>query len=264
MKRILYVVCFLMMILSSLTVIAQAKTDTLKVMTFNILQGATTQGDFNLDAIAGFINKHQPDLVALQEVDVHTNRAKKYNLPLELGYRTKMMPFYAKAMNYDDGEYGEAILSKFSVVYSKNIALPHLPTSEPRAAQVIQFTTKSGNTFQFVATHLDHLKNETDRLMQAKALVNQFKDTKYPTILAGDLNATPNSETMKLLYQVFTKPNNKEAFKPTWPSTRTPEVCIDHILYNRPNNWKVLNYKVVCDDYITDHCVVIATLIYTP
>ncbi|MDX1328867.1 MAG: hypothetical protein R3299_14280, partial [Arenibacter sp.] len=45
-----------------------AQADTLRVMSFNILHGATTKNDFNLDTIAGVINHYQPDLVALQEV----------------------------------------------------------------------------------------------------------------------------------------------------------------------------------------------------
>ena len=259
MKNIFCIILFL----SVLAVPAQNKPDTLKVMTFNILHGATTKGDFNLEAIAGVINKYNPDLVAMQEVDFKTKRAKKYNLPLELGYRTQMMPLYARAMYYDGGEYGEAVLSKYSLTYTENIALPHQKTSEPRAAQVARFETRQGNTIQFVATHLDHLRNETDRLMQADALVKEFKNETYPTILIGDLNAQPDSETMKKLYQVFHKPDMEEAYKPTYPSTG-PKICIDHILFNQPEKWSVLNYEIICDDYVTDHCIVVATLIYKP
>ncbi len=46
-----------------------------KVLSFNILHGATTKGDFNLDAIAKVIIDANPDFVALQEVDYKTNRA---------------------------------------------------------------------------------------------------------------------------------------------------------------------------------------------
>ena len=85
-----------------------------KVLSFNILHGATTKGDFNLDAIAKVIIDANPDFVALQEVDYKTNRAKKYDLVTELGWRTKMAPLYGRAMYYDDGEYGEGVLSKYS------------------------------------------------------------------------------------------------------------------------------------------------------
>jgi endonuclease/exonuclease/phosphatase family metal-dependent hydrolase len=199
----------------------------------------------------------------MQEVDFKTNRAKKYNLPFELGYRTQLMPTFARAMYYDGGEYGEVVLSKYNLVYAENIPLPHQPSSEPRAAQVVRFETKNHNLIQFVGTHFDHLEEDTDRIMQADALVQRFIEETYPTILVGDLNATPDSETIKRLSKVFTKPNIKQGTLPTYPSTG-PSICIDHVLFNQPKKWKVLSYDVVCDDYITDHCVVLAILVYTP
>lgn len=103
-------------------------------MSFNILHGATTKNDFNLDTIAGVINKYKPDLVAMQEVDFKTIRAKKFDLPSEIGIRTQMTSLFARAMYYDGGEYGEAVLSNLSFIASENIPLPHQPKSEPRAA----------------------------------------------------------------------------------------------------------------------------------
>ncbi|MFV0344783.1 MAG: endonuclease/exonuclease/phosphatase family protein [Bacteroidales bacterium] len=261
MKRLF----ILIVALSTLNVwgYAQNSNDTVRVMSLNILHGATMKGDFNLDAIAGFIKKYNPDLVAMQEVDFNTRRARGYNLPLELGYRTKMNPLYARAMYYDGGEYGEAILSKFSFTKTENIALPHKESSEPRAALMTEFLTKNGNTIQFVATHLDHLDDETDRVKQAFAIKQKFEKSTTPTILIGDLNADPNSNTLKILKEVFTKPSIDAATKATYPSDN-PNICIDHILFNMPDNWEVIDYRIVCDDYITDHCAVVATLVYKP
>ena len=45
-----------------------------RVLTFNILHGATLRGDFNLDVIAAVIKGADPDFVALQEVDYMTER----------------------------------------------------------------------------------------------------------------------------------------------------------------------------------------------
>ncbi|WP_034234939.1 endonuclease/exonuclease/phosphatase family protein [Arenibacter certesii] len=240
-----------------------AQTDTLRIMSFNILHGATVKNDFNLDTLAGVINSYQPHLVALQEVDFKTKRAKEYDLPTELGHRTKMASLFGRAMYYDGGEYGEGVLSKFTFVETENFALPHLPTSEPRAALITRVRTKKGNIIQFVATHLDHLEDNTDRVMQAKALVEKLKDSPYPTILAGDLNAQPKDESIKLLLAEFTKPETPNAYLPTWPSDN-PRINIDHILYNVPQKWKVTDYQVLCENYATDHCVVMATLVFTP
>ncbi|MBT8302359.1 MAG: endonuclease/exonuclease/phosphatase family protein [Maribacter sp.] len=239
------------------------KADTLRIMSFNILHGATTKGDFNLDTIAGVINYYKPDLVALQEVDFKTNRAKKYDLPTEIGIRTKMASLFARAMYYDGGEYGEAVLSNLTFIGSENVQLPHQPNSEPRAALVTKVKTKNGNTIQFIGTHLDHLKANTDRLMQAKAIAKSLGQSNIPTLLVGDLNDGAESETLRILYEHFQKPKIPAANLNTWPADN-PRVSLDHILFNMPDRWKVLDYKVVCENYASDHCIVVATLVYHP
>lgn len=254
---------FLLGSILSLSHPINAQADTLRVMSFNILHGATMKNDFNLDTIAGIINSYRPHLVALQEVDFRTKRAREYDLPTELGYRTKMASLFGRAMYYDGGEYGEGILSSYTFVETENFALPHLPDSEPRAALIARVRTGNGNIIQFVATHLDHLKDDTDRVMQARALVGKLKDSPYPTLITGDLNAQPQDEPIKILLDKFTKPDTPNAYSPTWPSDN-PRKCIDHILYNMPDKWKVADYRVLCENYATDHCVVMATLIFTP
>jgi endonuclease/exonuclease/phosphatase family metal-dependent hydrolase len=240
-----------------------AQADTLKIMSFNILHGATTKNDFNLDTIAGVINKYKPDLVAMQEVDFKTNRAKNYDLPTEIGIRTNMASLFARAMYYDGGEYGEAVLSNLSFIASENISLPHQPDSEPRAALLTKIRTKNGNIIQFVGTHLDHLADNTDRLMQARAINKALGESNYPTLLVGDLNDGPESETLKILLHTFYKPQIPEAKQNTWPANE-PKVCLDHILYNMPERWEVIDYEIVCENYASDHCIVIATMVFTP
>lgn len=95
-------------------------TKIVRVLTYNIYHGATMNNDFDLESIAKVIRSVSPDLVALQEVDFKTNRAKKMDLATELGKLTGMAPLFGKAMSYDDGEYGEGILSKYSFNQTKN------------------------------------------------------------------------------------------------------------------------------------------------
>lgn len=258
-----HIICFGIFMFLCTSSIAQIATDTIKVMTFNILHGATVKNDFNLDTIAGVIKAFNPDIVALQEVDFKTNRAKKMDLATELGQRTNMASLFARAMPYDDGEYGEAVLSKYTFVSSENIALPHLPNSEPRAALKTTVKTKNGNRITFVGTHLDHLENDADRILQANALVKALKDITGPTLLLGDLNDVPESNTLRILQKVFSKPKNPNAFEYTAPSS-DPKKCIDHILFDKVYNWKVLEYEVFCENYASDHCIVYATLVFSP
>ena len=231
----------------------------IKVLTFNILHGATTRGDFDLEVIAKVIKEAKPDLVALQEVDFKTNRSKKYDLVTELGWRTKMTPLFAKAMNYDGGEYGEGILSIYSIVQSRNISLPYTPGNEPRAALEIITVLRSGDTIAFIGTHLDHLSDEKDRVAQVRKINEVLSLNQYPTILAGDLNALPGSRPIKILEEMWSASYNKKNPNPTYPS-KNPTKKIDYVMFYPKNSWKVLHTEVIQDPIASDHCAYLVTI----
>lgn len=230
-----------------------------KVLSFNILHGATTKGDFNLDVIAKVIIDADPDFVALQEVDYKTNRARQYDLVTELAWRTKMVPIFARAMHYDGGEYGEAVLSKHTFLETRNVALPFISGDEPRAALEITTVLSSGDTISFIGTHLDHLNDETNRIMQAKQINKVFSSNPYPTILAGDLNAEPGTTPIKILEEIWTASYTKNRLSFTFPSDN-PIKKIDYVMFYPENRWKVLETKVIQDTIASDHCAYLVIL----
>ena len=259
--RQIYIIILAVSLISSSTW-SQSHIDStkiVKILSFNILHGKTMKGDFNLDVIAKVIIDANPDFVALQEVDYKTNRAKKYDLVTELGWRAKMAPIYARAMPYDGGEYGEGVLSKHTFLSTRNIPLPHLPDDEPRAALEITTVLPSKDTISFIGTHLDHLKVDTNKIMQAKEINKVFSNNKYPTILAGDLNAEPNSNTMNILESYWTASYDKTNPHSTF-SSENPTQKIDYVLFYPKHKWKVLETKVICDTIASDHCAYLVTL----
>lgn len=223
----------------------------LKVLTFNIYHGATMKGDFDLDLIASVIKKLDPDLVALQEVDFKTNRAKKMDLVTELGIRTGMAPLFGKAMPYDGGEYGEGILSKFSFRSTQVHQLPFTKGHEPRAALEVVVELKNGALISFIGTHLDHEAGSPDRVLQAKQLNELLRSIHHPALLAGDLNALPDSEPIQILTQEWTL-SAGDNFLPTFPSSG-PEKKIDYIMYSPAKRWKVLETMVPDEKVASDH-----------
>ena len=231
----------------------------LRILSFNILHGATTNGDFDLDAIAKVIIEADPDFVALQEVDFKTNRAKRYDLATELGWRTKMISLFGKAMPYDGGEYGEAILSKHTLLSSRNVSLPFSPGNEPRAALEITSILPSGDTISFIGTHLDHLRDETDRVKQVHAINDAFKNNPFPSILAGDLNALPLSKPIEILESHWTSCYDKNDPQATYPSN-APTKKIDYIMFKPNHKWKVVDKKLIADSVASDHCAVLVVL----
>ncbi len=232
-----------------------------RVLSYNILHGATMKGDFDLDLIADVIKSVKPDLVALQEVDFKTNRARKMDLATELGVRTGLAPLFGKAMYFDGGAYGEGVLSRYSFLSTQNHVLFHEPDKEPRAALETNVVLGSGDTIRFVGTHLDHTKDEINRINQAKQLVQLFSQDERPTILAGDLNARPDSDPMKILFQAFFR--SFAADTPTFPAT-DPRIKIDYVLFHPAHRWKVLETKVLDEKVASDHCPVLVVLELQP
>jgi Metal-dependent hydrolase len=250
------------MLFNSMLALAQNTSEDeriIKVLSFNILHGATMNKDFNLDVIAKVINDADPDFVALQEVDYKTNRAKKYDLVTELGWRTKMAPLFGRAMYYDDGEYGEGILSKHTFLFTRNILLPYSYGNEPRAALEITTVLTSGDTISIIGTHLDHLQDNTDRLKQVNEINKVFLRNKYPTILTGDLNDIPGSAPISILEKEWAASYNKENPAPTFPSS-SPAKKIDYVMFYPKNRWQVLDRQVRPDSIASDHCAYLVTL----
>lgn len=244
---------------TGLTQSAPSDGRTIKVLSFNILHGATTKGDFDLDAIAKVIIQADPDFVALQEVDFKTRRAKNYDLATELGWRTKMAPLFARAMKYDGGEYGEGILSKHTFIQTRNVPLPFSPGNEPRAALEIITILPSGDTIALIGTHLDHLENETDRIAQAKKINEVFSSNRLPTLLVGDLNAEPGSTPITILEKLWTSSYDRHNVQFTFPSDK-PIKKIDYVMYYPRARWRVVKTEVIADPIASDHCAYLVTL----
>ncbi len=228
-----------------------------RVLTYNIYHGETMNGDFDLDRIANVIKSVKPDLVALQEVDFKTKRVKKLDLVTELGIRTGMAPLFGKAMSYDDGEYGEGILSNYSFLSTKNHALHGREGKEPRSALEVNVVLKSGDTIRFIGTHLDHTNDETDRINQARQLAGLYATDSRPAILVGDLNALPKSMPINILSEQWTRSFSKD--EPTWPSDN-PRKKIDYILFRPAKRWRVLEMRVIDEKNASDHRPVLAVL----
>src|SRR5688572_15097627 len=78
------------------------KKYTLRVLSYNIHHAnpPSKPGQIDLDAVARVITEHQPDLVALQEVDSFTGRSGAFNQAAELGKRTGLSAYFFKAIDF--------------------------------------------------------------------------------------------------------------------------------------------------------------------
>src|SRR5690349_10474736 len=90
----------------------------IKILTYNIHHAnpPSKPGMIDIAAVARVINNAKPDLVALQEIDVHTKRSGVTLHEADaLAKETGLTAYFAKAIDYDGGEYGIAILSRFPI-----------------------------------------------------------------------------------------------------------------------------------------------------
>ena len=221
----------------------------LRVLTYNIHHGQGSDGKFDYERTAKIISDLKPDVVALQEVDLQTQRASGLDQAARLGELTGLRHTFGNAMYFSGGQYGEAILSKFPMDDIKSYRLPFRSGQEPRCALAARIHPDNGlPEFIFVGTHLCHQSNET-RTEQAQRINRLFSaDGDPPVILAGDLNARPGSDPMKIL------------LAERWTDAIAPRSRIDYILYRSNDPWHVVEVNIVDDRVASDHRPVFVVL----
>lgn len=222
----------------------------LRVVTYNIHHGEGTDKKFDLGRIARLIMENKPDLVAIQEVDVKTGRSSGVDQAAELGRLTGLHYKFGKFMDFDGGEYGQMVLSRFPIVRSTNHKLPDGP--EPRAALAIEVEVAKSQRLIFVGNHL--YGSEKQRIAQAQKLAGVLApeiEKKTLIILAGDFNSTPKSKPMEILLKTWVDPTEDDDSR-TWPSG-TPKVEIDYVLHFPAARFGVFSSKVLPEKVASDH-----------
>ncbi len=247
-RRIVLTIIFLLA--SSLDIIASETPPLeLRVLTYNIHHGQGMDGKFDYQRLARIITSVKPDVVALQEVDRKTRRASDVDQAALLGKLTGMKSAYGRAMYYSDGEYGEAILSRFPIAEAKAHPLPFKTGREPRTVLVAKIEPDNGLPgFLFAGTHLCHQSEElrTDQARQINLRLPEKGE--IPVILTGDLNARKGSATMK------------ELLGKRWIDATEKISRIDYILL-RPNDpWRVVEVGNIDERIASDHKPVLAVL----
>ena len=227
---------------------------TLRVLVYNIHHGAGTDGKLDMERIAGVIERAEPDLVALQEVDRGTRRTEGIDQPAVLGEMTGLHAAFGKAIDYQGGDYGQAILSRFPIQDVQVHPLPGSHDGEQRIAVSAKVRPGGdGEAIRFISTHLDHRPDPADRLAQAAEINELFTGDAIPTIAAGDFNAKPDSEVMKNLREHWTDAA-AEAGSPehTFPAP-SPRKRIDYVLYRPADHWRVVEARVIEEKVASDH-----------
>ncbi|HOZ85893.1 MAG TPA: endonuclease/exonuclease/phosphatase family protein [Niabella sp.] len=236
--------------------------NSLKVMTYNVhhCNPPDKKAVIDVDAIAEVIKKENPDIVAVQEVDVNTKRSGKINQAVLLAEKAGYASFYfGKAMDYDGGQYGLLILSKYPLSDTKTYLLPVAigKKDEQRVLATATVLIPGNLSFRFGSTHLEAF-NKLSRELQIIEINRIAGETMLPMIVAGDFNAFENSSVIKTLDEVFlrTCTNCAKTF-----DEAGERGAIDFIAIKQKNNpFAVKSHTVIQNTSASDHMPVVVQL----
>lgn len=157
---------------------------TLRVGSYNIKHGADVGLDFSV--IAEDIKALGLDVVGFQEIDKCTRRVNGIDTPKQIAEALGFEYYYfTKAINFQDGEYGTLIVSRYPIESAESIAFPTHSGYENRAMghAVIHV---DGATVDFYNTHLSYEK--AFLVEEQFEIVAETLKGKRGFLLTGDFN----------------------------------------------------------------------------
>jgi endonuclease/exonuclease/phosphatase family metal-dependent hydrolase len=221
----------------------------IRAMSYNIRNGTGMDNITDYGRIAQVINSVAPDVVALQELDSVTSRSKGADVLSILASQTGMNAVFCAAIPLGGGKYGIGILSKEKPLSVRKIALPG--TEEKRACLLLEF-----KDYVYGCTHFS--LTEADRLTSVGMINEAVASYDKPVVLAGDMNASPQSSVMQRFAQNWKFLSDGQS---TFPSD-SPVSAIDYILgdVSKGFDYAALQYRVLTGHPASDHLPVFADI----
>ena len=173
--------------------------DSIRAMSWNI-----AAGHGNLARIAEVIRSWNPDIVGLQEVDVHWSDRSAFvdqadSLARSLGMNVRFAPIYSirdTVSGKPPKEFGVVLLSRYPIASFTNHSITRLSTQQPNAKPspapgFLEAEIQApGGLIAVYDTHLDYRADPSVRATQAKEMVEIMNRTATRKLLFGDLNAS--------------------------------------------------------------------------
>lgn len=206
-----------------------------RILTYNVHRCVGVDRRLDVRRVAEVIARLQPDIVALQELDVRRARTGGVDQAHEIARRLEMAVHFHPAMKVEEELYGDAILTSYPEHLIQVGPLPGLPrfqALEPRGALWVCVEI-AGRPVQIINTHLGLVPREQQ--IQARWLAGPrwlgHPRRAGPTILLGDFNATATSVVYRTLAAELDPARRlspRRSPTSTFPST-LPVLRIDHV-----------------------------------
>jgi endonuclease/exonuclease/phosphatase family metal-dependent hydrolase len=193
---------------SACTSLRPGSDQSLRVLSYNIHAGKDAAQQHNLRRVADVILGSGADIVLLQEVDRRTQRSGGEDHLATLAQLTGLHSAFGKSLDYQGGEYGIAVLSRFPLDSVRVVPLAVTPPQErsggvyePRVGLHV-IARAPGCSIHVVNTHIDPASEPTYRHQEVIGLLAHMRRTVAPQatlIFGGDLNARPDTPEITAL-----------------------------------------------------------------
>jgi endonuclease/exonuclease/phosphatase family metal-dependent hydrolase len=250
---------------------AEARSDStaepLQVVTFNIHAGRSADNKvLDLERVERLIRSSGADVVGLQEVDRHYSaRSGWVDQGAELAQRLDMHLAFGATIDEEPPapgrprvQFGNAILSRYPITASSNTLLDRASGQEQRGLLEAVIDVR-GADLEVFTTHLAD-GSATERVQQVAQIRQVIGTPERPTILLGDMNATPDAPEITTLGGFLTDAWTTvgEGAGYTFPSWN-PSARVDYVFASdtvRPEQSRV----IVTDPEASDHLPVAVQL----
>jgi len=201
-------------------------------------------------ALGDCIRRSGADVVCLQEVDRGASRSQGVDMSAELSTRSELAHHYfIKIRDFQGGEYGTAILSRYPILESATMQYPvRIATQGTSCGYVV--LDVDGKTVTVFNTHLS-VENEASNTETLTCLQNVLQDYvaagRGPFLCCGDFNTSPQKVAAYIPWVMQAHDG----------LTTYADRSIDHVLYTPPihvANARIMDTQV---DRITDHNMVL-------
>ncbi len=226
----------------------------MRLVSFNILHGRRAEdgGVVDLDALVRSVVALDPDLLALQEVDVGVPRSGRVDQAAVVAAALGFEVVFGKATRVGGiGKYGNALMTRRPIRHVEVSRLPRTGRrNEPRAA--ILATVDVGDiTLSVCVAHLSIRRPEVH--LQLEAALAALTSRPGPHVLIGDLNLGPD-EVAPVVEQhgLVLAPSEQSTFPRNAPRARIDHVAVGGLTVGRVD--------VVATES-SDHCALVVEVV---
>ena len=167
----------------------------MRIMSYNIHSGKNMDNMLDIAAIGEVIRGLAPDICALNEVRMRTKDIDGREIAPELADMTGMYWRFGRAIYFNGGEYGNAMLSRYPISFTRVVPVPDVPEGErekrfeSRAVLEAIVLTDKG-PMQVLTCHFGLSRGEQERA--AETVLSMLR-TDMPCALMGDFNIEPDN-----------------------------------------------------------------------